>query len=175
MLAATGQPRPEYRRLVQGLAGLPRAELERRHELAQRSFRNSGITFTVYQDDLGVEKIFPFDLVPRVLSARIWQRLEAGLKQRVHALNLFLADLYDRRRILRDGAIPAEVVLSSRLFRRELCGLPFPRGIHCHISGIDLVRDERGDFHVLEDNLRTPSGVSYMLANRQVFKRVFPA
>jgi uncharacterized circularly permuted ATP-grasp superfamily protein len=174
MMAAGRQPRAEYARLYKRLAALPGAEMARRHDLAQRSFRNHGITFTVYQDDQGIEKIFPFDLVPRIIPARTWQRLEAGLQQRVHALNLFLEDIYGRRQILRDRAIPADIVLSSRLFRREMCGFPFPRGIHCHIAGIDLVRDEKGEFRVLEDNLRTPSGVSYMLANRQVLKRVFP-
>jgi uncharacterized circularly permuted ATP-grasp superfamily protein len=173
-VTAEGQPRIEYRRLHRVLSGLSRLDMAQRHDLAQRSFRNGGITFTVYQDDTGIEKIFPFDLVPRIVNARTWQRLESGLRQRAHALNLFLEDLYGPRRILRDGAVPAEVVLSSRLFRRELCGFPFPRGIHCHIGGIDLVRDQKGEFRVLEDNLRTPSGVSYMLANRQVLKRVFP-
>jgi uncharacterized circularly permuted ATP-grasp superfamily protein len=174
MVAPDGQPRPEYRQLHRLLSALTGAELAERHDLAQRSFRNHGITFTVYKDDTGLEKIFPFDTVPRVMPAPTWQRLEAGLRQRVHALNLFLDDLYGRRRILADRVVPADVVLSSRLFRRELSGFPFPDGIHCHIAGIDLVRDEKGEFLVLEDNLRTPSGVSYMLANRQVLKRVFP-
>jgi uncharacterized circularly permuted ATP-grasp superfamily protein len=174
MHTAEGAPRPEYRRVHRLLSGLTRLEMAQRHDLAQRNFRNHGITFTVYQDDQGIEKIFPFDLVPRIIAARTWQRLEAGLRQRVQALNLFLEDVYGDRRILRDRAIPAEVVLSSRLFRRELCGFPFPHGVHCHVAGIDLVRDEKGEFRVLEDNLRTPSGVSYMLANRQILKRVFP-
>jgi uncharacterized circularly permuted ATP-grasp superfamily protein len=174
LMAADGRPRPESARLYQFLRSLEPDELERRHHLAQRSFRDHGITFTVYQDDRGIEKIFPFDVVPRIIGAATWRRLEAGLRQRVHALNLFLEDIYGNRRILRDRAIPADLVLSSRLFLRELCGFPFPRGIHCHIAGIDLIRDEKGAFHVLEDNLRTPSGVSYMLANRQVLKRVFP-
>lgn len=173
-MLAPSVPRPDHRRLVSLLAGVPAQELSRRHDLAQLSFRNHGITFTVYQDDQGIEKIFPFDLMPRLISRRTWQKVEAGLKQRVHALNLFLTDIYGRRQILRDGAVPREVVLSSRLFHRELVGFPFPRGVHCHIAGIDLIRDHRGDFHVLEDNLRTPSGVSYMLANRQVLKRVWP-
>lgn len=174
MLAADGEPRSEYARVHGLLSQMPRAELERRHELAQRSFRNHGVTFTVYQDDQGIENIIPFDLVPRIIAASTWKRLDAGLRQRVHALNLFLEDIYGQRRILRDHAIPSEIVLSSRLFRREICGFPFPHGIHCHIAGIDLIRDEKGEFRVLEDNLRTPSGVSYMLANRQVLKRVFP-
>ncbi|HEX6487514.1 MAG TPA: circularly permuted type 2 ATP-grasp protein [Candidatus Dormibacteraeota bacterium] len=174
LIGADGAPRAAGGRLHKLLTGLSGAELKERHDVAQRSFRNHGITFTVYQDDRGIEKIFPFDLVPRVFTARTWQNLEAGLRQRVQALNHFLDDVYGERRILRDGAVPAEVVLSSKLFRRELCGFPFPHGLHCHVSGIDLVRDGQGEFRVLEDNLRTPSGVSYMLANRQVLKRVFP-
>lgn len=174
MFGSEGQPRPEYRRVHGRIQALTRHELARRHDLAQRSFRNHGITFTVYEEDHGVEKLFPFDLVPRIIPARTWTRLEAGLKQRVHALNLFLEDIYHRRQILRDGAVPAEVILSSKGFRRDLVGVRFPRGIHSHIAGIDLVRDRKGEFHVLEDNLRTPSGVSYMLANRQVLKRVVP-
>jgi len=174
MFMAADAPRPDYRRLHAVVAGLDRREWARRHDLAERSFRNHGVTFTVYEDDRGVEKIFPFDLMPRVIPVRQWQRIEAGLKQRVHALNLFLEDVYRSRRILKDGAVPAEMVLTSRGFRRELVGFPFPRGIHCHIAGIDLVRDGKGEWHVLEDNLRTPSGVSYMLVNRQVLKRVWP-
>lgn len=174
MFSAAGSARPDYRRLYAVVAGLDGREWGRRHDLAERSFRNYGVTFTVYEDDRGVEKLFPFDLMPRVIPVRQWQRLEAGLKQRVRALNLFLEDIYHSRRILKDGAVPAELVLTSRGFRRELVGFPFPRGIHCHIAGIDLVRDGKGEWHVLEDNLRTPSGVSYMLANRQVLKRVWP-
>jgi len=174
MVGPDGHPRPEYRQLHLLLSSLSGDELAERHELAQRSFRNHGITFTVYRDDTGIEKIFPFDTVPRIIPAPTWQWLDSGLRQRVHALNLFLDDVYGRRRILRDRAVSPDVVLSSRLFSRELCGFPFPHGVHCHIAGIDIVRDEKGDFLVLEDNLRTPSGVSYMLANRQVLKRVFP-
>ena len=174
LLAAPGQPRTAYQALYERVAGYDADEWGRRHELAQRAFRNHGITFTVYQDDRGIEKIFPFDLLPRVITARTWHRIESGLKQRVHALNLFLADLYDRRRVLTDRPELRDVVLSSALFRRELSGFSAPRGIHCHVAGIDLVADARGDFYVLEDNLRTPSGVSYVVANRQVLKRVFP-
>jgi uncharacterized circularly permuted ATP-grasp superfamily protein len=174
MIGPDGHARPEYRQLHQLLASLSGDELAERHDLAQRSFRNHGITFTVYKDDTGLEKIFPFDTVPRIIPAATWRWLEAGLRQRVSALNLFLEDAYGPRRILADHAVSADIVLSSRLFRRELLGFPFPHGLHCHIAGIDLVRDHRGEFLVLEDNLRTPSGVSYMLANRQVLKRVFP-
>jgi uncharacterized circularly permuted ATP-grasp superfamily protein len=137
-------------------------------------FRNHGITFAVYPDAQGTEKVFPFDIIPRVISAQTWRRLEAGLKQRLAALNLFLDDVYGRKLILRQRAIPPETVLTSPQYLREVEGLPVPHGIHCHIAGIDLIRDHTGEFYVLEDNLRTPSGVSYVLANRHVMKRVLP-
>jgi uncharacterized circularly permuted ATP-grasp superfamily protein len=137
-------------------------------------FRNHGITFAVYPDAQGTEKVFPFDIIPRVISAQTWKRIEAGLKQRLAALNLFLDDVYGRKLILQQRAIPPEIVLTSPQYLREIEGLPVPHGIHCHIAGIDLVRDHKGDFYVLEDNLRTPSGVSYVLANRHVMKRVLP-
>jgi uncharacterized circularly permuted ATP-grasp superfamily protein len=149
-------------------------ELGRRHGLAMEMFRNHGITFAVYPDAHGNEKVWPFDIIPRVISAQTWRRLEAGLKQRIVALNLFLEDVYSRKLILKQRAVPTEIVLSSSLYLREVEGLPVPHGIHCHIAGIDLVRDARGEFFVLEDNLRTPSGVSYVLANRHVMKRVLP-
>jgi len=172
MLAESGQPRPAYRRLFERLNELGPGELERRHGLAMQMFRNHGITFAVYPDAQGNEKVFPFDIIPRVLSAATWKRLEAGLKQRLTALNLFLDDVYGAKLILKQRAIPPEIVLGSSLYLREVEGLPVPHGIHCHIAGIDLIRDGKGDFFVLEDNLRTPSGVSYVLANRQVMKRV---
>jgi uncharacterized circularly permuted ATP-grasp superfamily protein len=137
-------------------------------------FRNHGITFAVYPDAQGTEKVFPFDIIPRLISAHTWRRLEAGLKQRMAALNLFLDDVYGRKLILRQKAVPPEIVLTSPQYLREVEGLPVPHGIHSHIAGIDLVRDHNGDFFVLEDNLRTPSGVSYVLANRHVMKRVLP-
>jgi uncharacterized circularly permuted ATP-grasp superfamily protein len=174
MLAPSGQPRPAYKRIYDRLNALGPVELERRHGLALQMFRNHGITFAVYPDEQGIEKVWPFDIIPRVISARAWRRLEAGLKQRIQALNLFLDDVYGRKLILRQRAVPPEIVLSSPLYTREVEGLPAPHGIHCHIGGIDLVRDQKGEFYVLEDNLRTPSGVSYVLANRHVMKRVLP-
>jgi uncharacterized circularly permuted ATP-grasp superfamily protein len=174
MLAPSGQPRPAYRRLYDRLNSLGPAELERRHDLALQMFRNHGITFAVYPDEQGIEKVFPFDIIPLVISARAWKRLERGLKQRIRALNLFLDDVYGRKLILKQRAVPPEIVLSSPLYMREVEGLAVPHGIHCHIAGIDLVRDHKGEFFVLEDNLRTPSGVSYVLANRYVMKRVLP-
>jgi uncharacterized circularly permuted ATP-grasp superfamily protein len=174
MLAPSGEPRPGYRRLYEQLNRLGPEELTRRHGLAMQMFRNHGITFAVYPDAQGTDKVFPFDIIPRVISAETWQRLEAGLKQRLAALNLFLDDVYGRKLILKQRAVPPEIVLTSPQYLREVEDLPVPHGIHCHIAGIDLVRDHRGDFFVLEDNLRTPSGVSYVLANRHVMKRVLP-
>jgi uncharacterized circularly permuted ATP-grasp superfamily protein len=174
MLAAPGRPRPGYRLLYEQLNRLGPKELARRHGLSIEMFRNHGITFAVYPDAQGTEKVFPFDIIPRIISAGTWRRLEAGLKQRLAALNLFLDDVYGRKLILHQRAIPPEIVLTSPQYLREIEGLPVPHGIHCHIAGIDLVRDQRGDFFVLEDNLRTPSGVSYVLANRHVMKRVVP-
>jgi uncharacterized circularly permuted ATP-grasp superfamily protein len=174
MLAAAGRPRPAYRRLYDHLNRLGPEELQRRHGLAMQMFRNHGITFAVYPDAQGTEKVFPFDVIPRVIEAHTWQRLEEGLKQRLRALNLFLDDVYGRKLILRQRAIPPEIVLSSSLYLREVEGLAVPHGIHSHIAGIDLVRDQKGDFFVLEDNLRTPSGASYVQANRYVMKRILP-
>jgi uncharacterized circularly permuted ATP-grasp superfamily protein len=174
MLIGPARPRQPYPRLHQRLQRMGHPELRRRQRRAQRAFRDLGITFTVYDDDRGVEKLFPLDLIPRVIDAPTWARLERGLQQRVNALNLFLEDVYGEQRILRQGAVPADVVLSAAGFQRELVGLRVPRGLHCHVAGIDLVRDHRGVFHVLEDNLRTPSGISYVLANRQILKRVVP-
>jgi uncharacterized circularly permuted ATP-grasp superfamily protein len=174
MLAAPAQPRRTYRRIHERLEKLGHAELRRRHRRAQAAFRDMGITFTVYQDDRGIEKLFPLDLIPRVIDGRQWAHLERGLQQRVTALNLFLEDVYGEQRILRQGVVPGDVVLSSPGFVRELVGLDAPRGVRCHVAGIDLVRDGKGEFHVLEDNLRTPSGISYVLANRQILKRVLP-
>ena len=174
MLAGTGRPRPAYRRLYEQLNQLGPGELGRRHDLAMQMFRNHGITFAVYPDAQGTEKVFPFDIIPRVISAETWRHLEAGLKQRLAALNLFLDDVYGRKLILKQRAIPPEIVLSSPQYLREIEGLQVPHGIHCHIAGSDLVRDDKGIFFVLEDNLRTPSGVSYVLANRYVMKRVLP-
>jgi len=174
MLAGADQPRPAYRRLYEQLNRLGANELERRHELAMQMFRNHGITFAVYPDAQGNEKVFPFDIIPRVISAGTWRRLEAGLKQRLTALNLFLEDVYGPKLILKQRVVPPEIVLSSAQYMREVEDLVVPHGIHCHIAGIDLVRDDKGEFYVLEDNLRTPSGVSYVLANRHVMKRVLP-
>jgi len=174
MFATPGQPRPHYRQLCHVLASQSVAELRNRRVAADRLFLNQGITFTVYQGDEGTERLFPFDLLPRVLTRRKWEYLERGLEQRIRALNLFLHDIYHEQRILGDEVVPPELVLSARNYRPAFHDFPVPKGIYIHIVGTDLVRDQRGDFYVLEDNLRTPSGVSYLLANRQVMKWIFP-
>ncbi|HRP05066.1 MAG TPA: circularly permuted type 2 ATP-grasp protein [Opitutaceae bacterium] len=175
MFVSTGQPRPHYQRLFDRFARLDgMSSLLERQRTATQTFINRGVTFTVYSNTEGTEKIFPFDLIPRIVPAHEWATLEAGLTQRMQALNLFLADIYGAQRILREGVIPTAMVETSKHFRREMVGLPLSRGLHVHINGTDLIRDEAGAYRVLEDNLRTPSGVSYVLENRQVMKRVFP-
>ncbi len=139
-----------------------------------RSFLTQGITFTVYNDNRGTEKIFPFDLIPRIIPAEEWEFIERGLEQRIRALNLFLHDIYHDQRILKEKVIPEEYVLSAAHFRKEFMGFNVPRDIYIHICGTDLIRDNDGRYLVLEDNGRCPSGVSYVLENRQAMKRVFP-
>ncbi|HXA14880.1 MAG TPA: circularly permuted type 2 ATP-grasp protein, partial [Opitutaceae bacterium] len=176
MFAAPGQPRAHYQRLFDRFAQMDNmAELLDRQQHADQTFLSRGVTFTVYSDERGTEKIFPFDLIPRIVPAHEWARLEAGLAQRMTALNLFLADIYGPQRILRENIVPRQMVESSKNFRPEMVGFAVPRGLYVHINGTDLVRDEQGDYRVLEDNLRTPSGVSYVLENRTVMKRVFPS
>ena len=168
------EPRAPARALVRNIETLPSGELLNRQNAAERALLNMGITFNVYGANQGVEKIFPFDIVPRVLEAKEWQRLDKGLKQRITALNLFLDDLYHDQKILKDGIVPREIIESSKVFRRECIGMNPPRGIWCHVTGTDLVRHSDGEMYVLEDNLRCPSGVSYVLQNRQVMKSMFP-
>jgi len=175
MFAAPGQPRPYYAKMFQKLAAMAPAQFEERRQLADLAFLMQGITFTVYSDGRGTERLFPFDLIPRILSRSQWERIERGLSQRVVALNHFLRDIYGRQQILKDRQIPRELVYSCQHFRREMIGIEVPRGIHTYISGIDLVRDSKtGEMVVLEDNVRTPSGISYVLENRLVMTRTFP-
>jgi uncharacterized circularly permuted ATP-grasp superfamily protein len=174
MFTAAGELRPPYELLFNGFLSLPTGELERRKQAADLSFLNQGITFTVYGRQEGTEKIFPYDLVPRLITAAEWEKVEHGLMQRITALNLFLKDIYNEGRILRDGIVPREIVYSCRQYRRQMIGLQVPRNIYIAICGTDLIRLESGEFVVLEDNLRVPSGVSYMLTNRRVMKRIFP-
>jgi uncharacterized circularly permuted ATP-grasp superfamily protein len=174
MFAAPGAPRPHYATLLERLRGLGPDELAGRSRAADLMMRHQGITFTVYGKDQGVERIIPFDPVPRLIPAEEWARIERGLVQRVRALNLYIRDVYHERHILRDRVVPPELVLGASGYRRECVGLRVPRDIYLHISGIDLIRDADGQYLVLEDNGRTPSGVSYVLKGRQVMKQVFP-
>jgi uncharacterized circularly permuted ATP-grasp superfamily protein len=174
MFKAPGVPREHYEALHKTLLGLPPEELRKRQQAADLTFLHEGITFTVYGSKEGMEKIFPNDLVPRIIPSGEWTKIEKGLTQRLTALNLFLRDIYHEGRILSEGIVPRELVYSCRHFRREMRGLNVPRDIYVSICGTDLVRLPDGSFAVLEDNLRVPSGVSYMLANRKVLKRVFP-
>jgi uncharacterized circularly permuted ATP-grasp superfamily protein len=174
MFEGTGLPRPHYQALFQTLLELPPEEMRKSQQAADLSFLHQGITFTVYGHDEGTERVFPNDLLPRIIPNQEWRKIESGLTQRIAALNLFLEDVYHRGRILADGIVPRELVYSCRHFRREMRNLTVPRGIYVSICGTDLVRLPDGSFAVLEDNLRVPSGVSYMLANRKVLKKVFP-
>jgi uncharacterized circularly permuted ATP-grasp superfamily protein len=175
MFEENGRPRPHAKLLLETVESLSEGHLLRYKHSAERLLLQMGITFNVYGDSAGVERIFPFDLIPRIVPAREWDHIERGLKQRVHALNAFIDDIYHDQRILRDGVIPAEVVLSAASYRRQCHGLNPPRRVWCHISGIDLARDRDGIYYVLEDNLRVPSGVSYVLENREVLKQIFPS
>jgi uncharacterized circularly permuted ATP-grasp superfamily protein len=174
MFDATGEPRPHCLALMDELLAATPEELRRHQIEADKAFLAQGITFTVYGDAQGTERIFPFDLLPRILTAAEWSTLERGLTQRLTAINLFLKDVYHEGRILAEGIVPRELVHSCRHFRREMRGVHVHRDIYVSIAGTDLIRLEDGQFVVLEDNLRVPSGVSYMLANREVTKRVFP-
>ncbi len=174
MFTSEGRSRAHYVALFDRLQTLPPDELRRRQQAADLAFLNQGITFTVYGNDQGTERIFPYDLLPRIITKAEWATIERGLIQRIRALNLFLKDIYHEGRILADRVVPRELVYSCRYYRREMRGLQVPRDIYVSVAGTDLVRIEDGSFAVLEDNLRVPSGVSYMLANRQVMKRVFP-
>ena len=173
MFAASGRPRDHYRALGERLAALTDDGLRERIHTANAFFLTQGIGFTVYGDEEGTDRIFPFDLIPRIVPAAEWEHVERGLAQRVHALNRFLADLYGPQRILDEGIVPVELVFGSRSFRREMIGVEPAGGVYAHICGIDLIRDHEGRYLVLEDNLRTPSGVSYMLESRQALKRIF--
>jgi uncharacterized circularly permuted ATP-grasp superfamily protein len=169
-----GAPHAHCAALVDRLGRLDGSEFQTRRASADLAFINQGITFSVYSDRRGVEKIFPFDLIPRTIPPGEWSELETGLVQRVRALNLFLHDVYHDQRILRAGVVPSELVLGSRGFRKEMIGFTPPGGVYVHICGTDLIRGTDGRFVVLEDNGRTPSGVSYVLENRVVMKKVFP-
>jgi len=169
-----GSIRPHYQALLETLTSLPHDELQRRKQSADLSFLTQGITFTVYGRDEGTERIFPYDLLPRLITATEWDLIERGLTQRIMALNHFLRDVYGEAKILKDGVVPRELVYSCKHYRRQMCGLEVPRGVYVAVAGTDLLRLRTGEYVVLEDNLRVPSGVSYMLTNRRVMKRTFP-
>ncbi len=174
MFEGAGALRDHYGPLLEHLSALPADEVQRRKQAADLAFLNQGITFTVYGKDEGTERIFPYDLLPRIITASEWEHVEKGLTQRITALNLFLKDIYNEGRILKDGIVPRELIYSCPQFRRQMQGLQVPRNVYVAICGTDLIRLESGEFVVLEDNLRVPSGVSYMLTNRRVMKRIFP-
>jgi uncharacterized circularly permuted ATP-grasp superfamily protein len=174
MFESSGRPRKLAELLARRLMSLSDGELTRRQKAADLALLNMGITFNVYGHEAGTEKVWPFDIVPRIIDSREWDRVEQGLKQRIHALNLFIDDVYTERRIIRDGVVPEWLISSGKCLLERCSGLRPPHGIWCHITGTDLVRDLDGQFYVLEDNLRCPSGVSYVLENREVMKRTFP-
>jgi len=169
-----GVARPDAESLISLFNSLPPEELVRRQHAIERALYRMGITFTVYSDQSGMEKIMPFDVVPRIVSSVLWKHIDAGLKQRIRALNQFLCDVYNERQIVKENIVPADLVDSAPAYLKQCMGLKPFNDVWCHITGTDLVRDNSGSFYVLEDNLRCPSGVSYVLQNRHVMKRNFP-
>jgi len=174
LYAPGGEPRPHYEPLAETLSRIGRDDMFGRVAAINTALLQRGVTFTVYADAAGTERVFPFDVIPRILTAPEWAQIERGIAQRVRALNAFIYDVYHSERILREKRVPRELVYSSKNYNREMIDVDVPGGIYIHISGIDLIRDERGEFLVLEDNCRTPSGISYVLENRDVLKRGFP-
>ena len=174
LFQSAGVPQTAFQPFYDALSRIPGDEYRRLHQEAERALIRTGITFVVYGDKEGQEKIMPFDLLPRIVTSQDWNRLEKGLIQRIQALNLFLDDIYHDQKILKDKVVPADLVLSAKSFRKECIGLNPPKGIWIHVTGTDLIRDPAGEFLVLEDNLRCPSGVSYVLENRDLVKRAFP-
>ncbi len=172
---ADGKPRELARQFIDGIRGIPKKELLAYQQTAEKTFLSSGITFTVSDGKDNIDRIFPFDIIPRLIERNEWNRIERGLKQRISALNEFLKDIYGDQRILKDKVIPKELVFSGRHFLKECVGLFPPQGIWCHVTGTDLVRHSDGTVYVLEDNLRCPSGVSYVLENRAAVKKAFPS
>ncbi len=174
MFQSPGQLHEHYGPLMEHFSALPAEEVRQKKQAADLSFLNQGITFTVYGREEGTERIFPYDLLPRIITSAEWEKVERGLTQRITALNLFLKDIYNEGRILKEGIVPREIVYSCKQFRRQMVGLQVPRNVYIAVCGTDLIRLESGEFVVLEDNLRVPSGVSYMLTNRRVMKRILP-
>jgi uncharacterized circularly permuted ATP-grasp superfamily protein len=175
MFDAAGQPRPEARLLIDALNCLEEGQLLQSQKAAERLLLQMGITFNVYGDSAGTERIFPFDLIPRIVRADEWEWIDRGLRQRIRALNGFIDDIYHAKKILKDKVIPEEIIKSAAFYRPQCEGINPPLGVWCHITGTDLVRHGDGRIYVLEDNLRVPSGVSYVLENRDLMKRTFPS
>src|SRR6202047_807617 len=175
MFRAVDHPRKQYRPLYTQLLNLGADELRRSKQEADQSFFNQGITFTVYGSEKGTERIFPHDLLPRIITAAEWARIERGLTQRITALNLFLKDAYHEGKIIEDGAVPGRLVYTGTNDRRAVRNVKVPRDVYITVVGTDLIRNPDGNFVVLEDNLRVPSGVSYMLTSRRVMKQIFPS
>jgi len=174
MVNRDSKVRPHYQGFVDRFGTVGKEEFEAKRRAVDLAFLRQGITFNVYGDSQGTERIFPFDLIPRIIPALEWEHLERGLEQRITALNLFLHDVYHGQRIMKDGVVPPFYVLSAKHFRREFVGFEVPKDIYVHICGTDLIRDKDGAYMVLEDNCRSPSGVSYVLENRRAMKRSFP-
>jgi uncharacterized circularly permuted ATP-grasp superfamily protein len=166
--------RPQYQQVFNDVSQIANEVLQQKDKLAGELFMNQGITFTVYSDNAGIERIFPFDIIPRILTGAEWDHIQQGITQRLRTLNLFLKDIYSQQQIIKDKIIPAELIATCPHYTREVFGVSVPHDLYVHISGIDLIRGQDGTFYILEDNLRTPSGVSYMLENREVTKRIFP-
>jgi uncharacterized circularly permuted ATP-grasp superfamily protein len=174
MVCETGDIRSWYQFFTDSMSNLGFGEMVHRQRAAEKAFMSMGITFNVYRDGAGVERIFPFDIIPRIIGTQEWDKIERGLTQRINALNLFIRDIYGDKNIIKDGIIPAEVVYSSAGYLKQCEGLKTPKGLWAHVSGIDIIKHSDGINYVLEDNLRVPSGVSYVLGNREIMKRTFP-
>ena len=175
MVARDGSVRPHYRGFAERFAEMTVDDFSEKRQAVDLAFLRQGVTFTVYGEEEGTERIFPFDLIPRIIPSREWDHVSSGLEQRIKALNMFLHDLYHEQKILKEGVVPRQYIDSAVNFRKELVGLDVPQDIYIHVCGTDLIRDHEGTYTVLEDNARTPSGVSYVLENRQVMKRAFPS
>ena len=174
LVDAKGKPRPSAKKLFEYIEALEPGELEARRQIAEATIQEMGVSFTVYTEEGNIDRAWPFDIIPRTISSADWKVAEAGLKQRLKVLNMFIDDLYHDQKVIKDGIIPEHIIKDSKNFRPECVGVSPPYGVWAHICGTDLVRDGDGQFYVLEDNLRVPSGVSYMLENRAITKRVLP-
>jgi uncharacterized circularly permuted ATP-grasp superfamily protein len=174
MYTSNSEVRSQYQIIIDYLKNTSEETLVKKEDLSKQLFMSQGVTFTVYNDNEGIEKIFPFDIVPRIITAEEWDKIEKGIKQRIKALNLFIKDVYNDQFIIKDGVVPADLIYSNPGYLRKMRGIRVPYDVYVQIAGVDLIRNNDGEFYVLEDNLRTPSGVSYMLENREISKRLYP-